>query len=139
VGWFGDFGGSAATQYLAHSRWYNQGSPEPPHPTVASSPDSAHNSGALSGVSLIWAPQAYRDSNVNQRFRNYGYAQVNLYPADFMVTWNADSSLTVFDSTHHGVRLIAERRHWLRFVNVAAFTAADLTPACSRLTLYPRA
>jgi len=128
AGRFGNF--NVATQYLAHSRWFNQGSAEPPHPTTASGPDSAHNSGALSGVSLIWAPQAYRDSNVNLRFRNYGYAQVNWYPADFLVTWNADSSITVFDSTHHGVLPYAPHggSGW-GFVNVQAFIDSGITAA----------
>lgn len=128
AGRFGNF--NAATQYLAHSRWFNQGSAEPPQPTIAAAPDSSHNSGALSGVSLIWSPQSYRDDSVNQRFRNYGYAQVNWYPADFLVTWNADSSLTVFDSTNHGVLPYAPNggSGW-GFVNVAAFTTAGLTAA----------
>src|SRR5205807_5892270 len=97
--------------------------------------DSAHNSGALPGVSSIWAPSAYRDADsngvalqINFRFRNYEYAQLNWYMADFLVTWNADSSLTVFDSTHHSILPYAPNggSGW-GFVNVAAFTAAGLT------------
>jgi len=130
IGRFGDYGSSVqlASEYLAHSRWFASGGTEPSNPTIASGPDSAHNSGALPGVSLIWAPQAYRDSNVNARFRNYAYAQVNWYPADFLVTWNADSSLTVFDSTHHSPLPYAPNggTGW-GFINVAAFTAAGLT------------
>jgi hypothetical protein len=125
IGRFGN--GNAATQYLAHSRWFAPGSAEPPNPTIVSAPDSSHNSGALPGVSAIWAPAAYRDANVNVRFRNYGYAQTTWYPADFLVTWNGDSSITVFDSTNHSTLPYAPNggAGW-GFVNVAAFTAAGL-------------
>src|SRR5262245_16598989 len=128
IGRFGN--GNAATQYLAHSRWFAPGSAEPPNPTIVGAPDSAHNSGALPGVSAIWAPAAYRDDNVNVRFRNYGYAQTVWYPADFLVTWNADSSITVFDSTHHSpLPYAANGGTGWGFINVAAFTAAGITAA----------
>ena len=128
IGRFGN--GNAATQYLAHSRWFAPGQPEAPNPTIVSAPDSSHNSGGLPGVSKIWAPAAYRDDNVNVRFRNYGYAQTTWYPADFLVTWNADSSVTVFDSTNHGVLPYGPNggTGW-GFVNVAAFTTAGITAA----------
>ncbi len=121
---------TGASAYLAHSRWFAAGSAEPPDPTIVAGPDSAHNAGALPGVSRIWAPVDYRDANINHRFRTYGYAQTSWYPADFLVTWNADSSLTVFDSTNHGPLPYAPNggSGW-GFINVAAFTAAGLTAA----------
>ena len=121
---------TGASAYLAHSRWFAAGSAEPPDPTIVAGPDSAHNAGALPGVSRIWAPVDYRDANINHRFRTYGYAQSSWYPADFLVTWNPDSSLTVFDSTNHGTLPYAPNggTGW-GFINVAAFTAAGLTAA----------
>ena len=78
--------------YLAHSRWF-VGNAEPADPTIVGTADSAHNAGALPGVSRIWAPQAYRDPGINLFLRGYSYGQTAWYPADFVVTWNADSSL----------------------------------------------
>ena len=100
VGRFNLFSGSQATLMLAHSRWFSGNTETTPDPTIDGFADSSHNAGALPGVSKIYAPQAYR-SAVNLFLRGYSYSQTSWYPADFLVTWNADSSLTVFDSTHH--------------------------------------
>ncbi len=131
VGRFGSF--TEYDRYLAHSRWFT-GNTEPPDPTIMGLPDSAHHAGALPNVSKIWAPSTYRQplgtgvNQINERFRNYAYAQTTIYPADFLATWNADSSLTVFDSTHHSTLPYSPGggTGW-GFINVAAFTAAGLT------------
>ena len=124
IGRFGN--GNAASQYLAHSRWFDPGKAEPADPTISANADSSHNSGGLTGVSKIWAPAAYRD--ITPRFRQYGYSQTTWYPADFLVTWNADSSITVFDSTHHSTLpfTAAGGTGW-GFLNVSAYPAAGYT------------
>jgi hypothetical protein len=140
VGRFGVFGNSQANRVLSHSRWF-QGNSEPSDPTISQLPDSAHHAGALPGVAQIWAPQAYRQvhgldnaragkDSINTRFRNYSYSATVVYPADFLVTWNADSSISVFDSTHHSTLPYAAGggTGW-GFVNLAAFIAAGYTDA----------
>ena len=139
VGRFGSFGNNQGNRYLSHSRWFT-GNSEPADPTVTSLPDSSHNAGALPGVSKIWAPSAYREptagggrarvNEINVRFRNQAYAQTTIYPADFLVMWNADSSLTVFDSTHHSTLPYAPNggTGW-GFLNVSAYTTAGVTAA----------
>ena len=125
----GRFGvGNNASLFLAHSRWFDNGGAEPPDPTSRSGPDSAHNSGKLTGVGRIWAPQAYRDPNVNVNFRGYSYGQMAWYPADFVVTWNADSSITVRDSTHHVTLAHGPNggSGW-GFINLRAEIAAGIT------------
>lgn len=125
----GRFGvGNAASRYLAHSRWFNAGGAEPADPTIAARPDSSRNAGALTGVGRIWAPAAYRDAGVSLFLRGYGYAQTAWYPADFVVTWNADSSLTVRDSTHRTTLPFAPNggTGW-GFINQRAFAAAGVT------------
>jgi hypothetical protein len=65
---------------------------------------------------------------VNVFLRGYGYAQTAWYPADFVVTWNADSSLTVRDSTHRiTLPFRASGGSGWGFVNLRAFTAAGVT------------
>ncbi|HEY6807936.1 MAG TPA: hypothetical protein VI160_04030 [Gemmatimonadales bacterium] len=135
---YGVFGGSKADAYLAHSRWFAEAAgAEPPQPTIVGIPDSAHNSGALPGIASIWMPQAYRDAGGPGalpgaidagNFRGYGFAQVTWYPGDFIVTWNADSSLTVFDSTHHvPLPYTADNGSGYGFLNLADIQAAGLT------------
>jgi hypothetical protein len=125
--------GNTATRYLAHSRWFDEGQPEPPDPTIVGDPSPRHNSGGLTGVGLIWAPQAYRSSAaapINNLFRGYAYAQTVWYPADFVVTWNADSSVTVRDVTHHvNLPLALNGGSGFGFVNTRVFSAAGIAPA----------
>ncbi len=129
----GRFGvGSDNSLFLAHSRWWVASAAEPADPTIRSGPDSSRNSGDLrgSGVGRIWAPQAYRDAFIDLNFRGYSYAQTAWYPADFLVTWNADSSLTVRDSTHRlNLAFAPNGGSGWGFINVRAFTAAGLTSA----------
>jgi len=149
VGRFGSFSANQGNRYLSHSRWFpgGTGGTEPADPTTTALADSQHNAGALPGVSKIWAPSPYRlptggpagVNEINGRFRNYAYSQTTIYPADFLVTWNADSSLTVFDSTHHTTLPFSPGggTGW-GFINVRAFTAAgytdaNLTDAATRL------
>ncbi len=132
----GRFGvGSATSLYLSHSRWWDGGAAEPADPTSMAGPDSAHNAGNLSNVGRIWAPQAYRDASVNVLFRGYSYAQTAWYPADFVVTWNADSSLTVRDSTHRITLPFAPSggTGW-GFVNLRALIAAGVTGSTNPAT-----
>ncbi|HXF95796.1 MAG TPA: hypothetical protein VNI61_06795 [Gemmatimonadales bacterium] len=134
--------GGQGSRYLAHSRWFDFGGNEPPDPTIVAYPDSSKNSGRLTGVGRIWAPAAYRDrvndrgssadaagpnGAVNLFMRGYGYAQTAWYPADFVVTWNADSSITVRDSTHRSTLPFAPNggTGW-GFINLRAYQAAGV-------------
>ncbi len=127
---------SAISSYLAHSRWFDEGGSEPADPTITGYPDSTHNAGGLKGVAKIWAPSAYRagPSNgtgpfpVNAFMRGYNYGMAtDWYPGDFILTWNADSSVTIFDSTNHVQLPLAPQGGvgW-GFVNVRAFQAAGI-------------
>ncbi|HEX4560623.1 MAG TPA: hypothetical protein VH113_02225 [Gemmatimonadales bacterium] len=122
-----------ASQYLAHSRWFDEGKTEPSDPTIVADPSPAHNSGQLTGVSAIWSPQAYRTdaaAPVNVFFRGYSYASTAWYPADFTVTWNADSSVTVRDQTHHvNLPVAANGGAGFGFVNLRAFSGPGITAA----------
>ncbi|HET7469228.1 MAG TPA: hypothetical protein VFJ81_06105, partial [Gemmatimonadales bacterium] len=135
--------GSDEGRYLAHSRWFDASAQEAQaNPTVTAYADSFHNSGHLTGVGRIWSPQNYRDRwpqggnadvagrppAINLLFRGFGYASTAWYPADFLVTWNADSSITVFDSSNHGTLPFAPNggTGW-GFVNLRALTAVGLT------------
>ena len=127
------------TRYLSHSRWFD-GAGEPPDPTITACPDAAHNSGRLTGVGRIWAPQAYRDltpanaagscplAAINLNLRGFAFAQTAWYPADFLVTWNADSSLSVRDSTHRLTLPFKARggSGW-GFLNLRALLASGVT------------
>jgi len=140
VGRYG-VGASEGSRYLAHSRWFDAGGSEPPDPTIVGYADSAHHAGKLTGVGRIWSPQNYRDrwpqsgnadaagaqGAMSLNFRGFGYANSQWYPADFLITWNADSSITVFDSTNHGVLPFSPNggTGW-GFVNVRALQAAGV-------------
>jgi hypothetical protein len=126
---FGRFGlGDSADHFLSHSRWLDATGAEPPDPTIVASADSAHHAGRLTGVGRIYAPSAYRSPGVNLFLRGYSYSQTAWYPADFVVTWNADSSITVRDSTHRvTLPFRASGGSGWGFVNVRAFTAAGVT------------
>lgn len=134
IGRYGVSGG-AASRFLAHSRWFNEGGTEPSDPTITSAPDSLHNSGGLAGVAKIWAPQAYRNGSppgsdgfpVNAFERGWVYAETSWYPGDFIVTWNADSSITVFDSSNHVTLPVSVNGgSGYGFVNIRAYTAAGI-------------
>lgn len=124
----GRFGvGEVSSLFLSHSRWFD-GANEPPDPTSIAGPDTAHNAGRLTDVGRIWAPQMHRDAFINANFRGYSYAQTAWYPADFVVTWNADSSLSVRDSTHRSTLPFAPNggTGW-GFVNLRSLIAAGVT------------
>ena len=122
--------GDSATQFLAHSRWFDEGGAEPANPTMISTADSSHNAGKLTGVGRIYAPQDYRDQGINNLFRGFSFSQVNWYPGDFTVTWNADSSVTVRDLTHHiTLPFRPNSGSGWGFVNVRAYIAAGTTAA----------
>lgn len=134
--------GDEASRYLAHSRWFDEAGQEPADPTISGYPDTSHNSGHLTGVGRIWSPQAYRDrlpvpgtnadpagplGAVNRFLRGYSFVQVNWYPADFVVTWNSDSSISVRDVTHHVNLPTAPHggAGW-GFINVRAYAPAGI-------------
>lgn len=135
--------GTEQGRYLAHSRWFDgTGAETQADPTVTAYADSFHNSGHLSGVGRIWSPENYRDRwpqsgnadvagrapAINLNYRGFGYASTAWYPADFLVTWNADSSITVFDSSNHSTLPFAPNggAGW-GFVNLRALAAVGLT------------
>jgi len=99
-----------ASRYLLHAVWYNEGGSEPPQPTVNPFGSAANTNGTLTGVSIIYQPTTYRlpiaggaavsEIPIAHRYVLYSMP-ATYYPADFVVTWNADSSITVRDSTHH--------------------------------------
>jgi len=133
------------TRYMSHSRWFD-GSAEPPDPTITACPDAAHNSGRLTGVGRIWAPQAYRDltpanaagpcplPGINVNLRGFAFTQTAWYPADFLVTWNGDSSLTVRDSTHRlTVPFRAGGGSGWGFLNLRALLAAGVTAGAGNI------
>ncbi len=120
--------GGAGSAYLAHSRWFTEGGSESPDPTIMGAADSAHNSGKLTGVGRIYAPQSYRQAFIDPNFRGYSFSQTNWYPADFRVTWNADSSVTVRDLTHHiTLPFVPNGGSGWGFINVRAFLAAGIS------------
>lgn len=120
--------GSTASRYLAHSRFWDASAAEPADPTIVAVADSAHHAGTLTGVGRIYAPAAYRDPNVNLNQRGYGYSLTAWYPADFLITWNADASVTVRDSTHRiTLPFTSQGGSGWGFVNVSAVIAAGAT------------
>jgi hypothetical protein len=152
--------GTVGSRYLAHSRWFDGGGAETQKdPTIVAYADSFHNSGHLTGVGRIWSPQTYRDmwpdntagpsgyAPINLNFRGYTYAGAPWYQGDFLVTWNADSSITVFDSSNHGELPFNPDggSGWgflnLRSLQNAGITVGDLadgtgTPALANVTYH---
>ncbi len=133
----GSFARDSATRYLAHSRWFDEVGPEMADPTIEGIPSERHHAGRLAGVTRIWAPQAYRDRGpggpatpIHEFFRGYSYGQTAWYPADFAVTWNADSSITVRDSTHRTTLPWGPNGGTgFGFLNTRAFAAAGVSSA----------
>jgi hypothetical protein len=96
--------GIGVSRYVGHSRWYDEGSAEPPDPVITSLVSAANTAGTLTGVSGIWAPRGYRNNtaNVNPRLRTVGAGgMTSWYAADFTVTWGASGTVTIRDQTHH--------------------------------------
>ena len=138
--------GGEGSRYLAHSRWADSNVAEAPDPTIVAYADKSHHAGTLGGVDSIWNPETYRmrlslvgnngdapgpfgAPNVGN-FRGYPFGQTAWYPADFYVKWNADSSVTVRDSTHRlTLPLATHGGVGYGFLNVRAFTAAGITAA----------
>ena len=124
-----------ASAYLLHAVWYNEGGTEPPQPTINPFGSQSNTNGALTGVDIIYQPTAYRlpiaggaaahEIPVAQRYVIYN-TPAAYYPADFVVTWNADSSLTVRDSTHHVfLPFRTDLGPGWGFVNERVYTAAN--------------
>ncbi len=127
---------SNVSQYLLHAVWYDEGGSEPPQPTVNPFGSKANSNGTLTGVDIIYEPAPYRvpiaggaaahAMNVAARYILYSEPAA-YYPADFVVTWNADSSITVRDSTHHVfLPFRTDLGPGWGFVNERVFTAANL-------------
>ncbi len=96
--------GYETSRYLSHSRWLDVGGAEPADPTITSLPDPEHNAGSLTGVDRIWAPSAYRvaTGDFGVTIRGQGASGMTAwYPADFVVTWNGDGTVSVRDITHN--------------------------------------
>lgn len=128
---------STISALLAHSRWFDEGGSEPADPTITGRPDSTHNAGGLKGVARIWAPSAYRADGdgsgsgpfpVNAFMRGYNYGMAtDWYPGDFVLTWNADSSVSIVDVTNHvTLPVVPQGGVGYGFVNVRAFQAAGI-------------
>jgi hypothetical protein len=100
---------AAASQYLLHSRWLDEGGEEPAQPTIDPYGSASHSNGALTGVSLIYSPLPYRvaigvsaaEHQISVNARGVAYAAgAAWYPADFVVTWGTGGAIAVRDSTH---------------------------------------
>jgi hypothetical protein len=101
---------ATASQYLNLPRWYDEGGSEPAQPTINPYGSQSHTAGQLTGVDIIYIPSPYRQvigtstasNQINVNFRGMQYSMGEAWSAaDLVVTWNADSSITVRDSTHH--------------------------------------
>ena len=136
-GRYGVPGGAAAeaSRYLLHAVWYAEGGTEPPQPTINPFGSAANTNGMLPNVDIIYQPTAYRlpiaggaavsEIPVGQRYVIYNMPAA-YYPADFVVTWNADSSITVRDSTHHVfLPFRTDLGPGWGFVNERVYTAAN--------------
>ena len=105
--WSGETSAQAHSAYLNHAVWYDEGSGEPPQPTVTPFPSPDHSNGKLTGVTMIYEPLTYRLPNtgtppgINLLARYVQYGTSLGHPGDFVVTWNADSTISVRDSTDH--------------------------------------
>jgi hypothetical protein len=126
-----------ASRYLLHSRFWDASGSEPADATIDMHPSAAHNSGALTGVTRIWAPLSYRTplgaggaTRAAAVFRYYSYAFTAYHPADYTITWGASGAVTIRDTTHHVtlpfVRGVAPG---YGFISGAAIAAAGVTSA----------
>jgi hypothetical protein len=135
---------NVASAYLSHSRWFDEGSTEPADPTISPFPSVDHNSGKLTGVTAIYAPNSYRtpieteivpaNLAMNQRARTQSYGEGQaFYPADFVVTWGTAGAITVRDSTHR-TDLVFKKSFQpggYGFTNAAAYAAITQTNLCA--------
>lgn len=134
-GWSGNTAADAHSAYLNHAVWYNEGSAYPSQATINPFGSKANTNGTLAGVDIIYQPIVYRQppgndataGQVSLTQRYVEYSTPLYYPADFVVTWNADSGLTVRDSTHHvNLPFRPDASASWGFVNERAFTAAGI-------------
>jgi hypothetical protein len=136
-----------ASRYLSHSRWMDGTASEPPQPTVNPFASPDHNSGKLTGVTMIFKPASYRlpcnaaasaclpapgeapyGEGISERFRSVDYVRTVWYPGDFYVTWGAAGAITVRDSTHRTtLPFNTAYGTGYGFTNAAPFVAAALT------------
>ncbi len=133
-GRYGAAGTTAAARFLSHSYWYNEGGSPPADPTMNPFPHASNNSGALSGVTRIWTPKAYRvplsgTGGISVNFRGFSGATAGAwYPADIVLTWGAGGTVTVRDSTHRtNLPFMAGVQPGYGFLDLASLVAAGVT------------
>ncbi len=127
----------SASRWLAHSRWFDEGGREPPHPTITPFASASHTNGALSGVSAIFSPLAYRlpaagaPQGIPDAYRFYLYATIAAWhPADFVLRWGSGGDVTVTDVTHGvAVPFKGAVQPGYGFVDAADIVAAGVTAA----------
>ncbi|HTT67090.1 MAG TPA: hypothetical protein VMF70_03600, partial [Gemmatimonadales bacterium] len=132
--WSGETAAQHHSALLNQPVWYDEGSAEPSQPTVNPFASAANTDGKLTGVSMIYQALTYRLPNtgtppgINLLHRYVQYGTSLGHPGDFVVTWNADSTITVRDSTHHlNVPFRPDMGVSWGFVNERALTAAGVT------------
>ena len=131
--------GTAVSRYLSHSRWYDEGSAEPPDPTINPYASASHTNGALTGVSKIFSPLPYRfpygssvaAPGIPSGYRVFLAATLSAWhPADFVVRWGDGGQVTVTDLTHRTVvPFKGAIEPGYGFLNVSALVAAGVTSA----------
>ncbi len=132
-------GTNAGAQFFAHSYWFTDGAAQPADPTIDPFGSAAHTNGALTGITTIYEPLAYRvpitggaaAHAIDPAFRGVNAAMGAVwYPADITVTWGAAGAVTVRDSTH-GVDLPYKQglQPGYGFLDLAAMNTAGVTAA----------
>jgi len=128
--------GSAASRFLAHSRWFDEGGREPADPTITPFASASHTSGALTGVAAIFSPLPYRlpasagaAHGVPRSYRIFLSATLAAWhPGDFVVRWGAGGQVTVTDLTHKvAVPYKGAIQPGYGFLNVSALAAAGVS------------
>ena len=136
-GRFGVAGTNRASRFFMKSYWYDESAAaQPPDPTINPYGSAAHSNGQLTGVSLIYSPNVYRQTiaggaaarSVNINVRGYFANSSAQYPADFVVTWGAGGTVTVHDSTHRlDLPFKKSAQSGYGFLSAAAIVAAGTT------------
>ena len=131
--WSGQTPAENHSAYLNHAVWYDEGGSEPPQPTLSPFASPDHSNGKLTGVSMIYEPLTYRLPNtgtppgINLLARYVQYGTSLGHPGDFVVTWNADSTISVRDSTDHvNLPFSPEMRASWGFLNERALVASGV-------------
>ena len=136
-GRFGTKYSSRGSRFFMKSYWYDEtAATQPPDPTINPYGSAAHSNGQLTGVSIIYSPNVYRQAtaggaaarSVNVNTRGYFANSTAQYPADFVVTWGAGGTITVRDSTHRvNLPFKKSAQTGYGFLSAAAIVAAGTT------------